>query len=112
MQRDALLLAEMIEAGERIIALAARLDSTAADVDRDLVDALLWNFTVLGEASNQVSSDLKEANPHVPWSDPVGVRNRIGHGYWSVEPDVLLTAAREDVPGWSLRSEPSRPPDR
>lgn len=98
MQRDSLLLGEMIEACERIASLAARFDPAASDPERDLMDALLWNFTVLGEASGQVSTELKSAHPEVPWADPVRLRNRIVHRYWSVEPDVLLSTARDDVP--------------
>lgn len=66
--------------------------------DRDLLDALLWNFTVLGEAARAVSDELKAAHPEVPWSDPVRLRNRIVHGYWSVDLDVLTSTARTDLP--------------
>lgn len=51
MPRDRLLLQEMIGAGKRIVGLADRLDPHEPAADRDLLDALLWNFTVLGEAS-------------------------------------------------------------
>ncbi|MEO6629085.1 MAG: HepT-like ribonuclease domain-containing protein [Aquihabitans sp.] len=67
------------------------------------MDALVWNFTVLGEASREISTELKEARPRLPWGDPVRLRKRIVHGYWSVEADVLLSTARDDVP--VLRSE-------
>lgn len=99
MQRDLVLLEEMIEAGERIVAVAGRLAPDNPVKDRDLVDALLWNYTVLGEASNQVSAELKASRPEVPWADPVRLRNRIVHGYWSVDLDVLISTAREDIPG-------------
>lgn len=54
-RRDDLLLGEMIDAAERAMALVA--DRSLADLqnDRTLRDALLWNFTVLGEAATQVS---------------------------------------------------------
>ncbi len=99
MQRDRLLLDEMIEACERIMSLAAKLDPEPSQANRDPVDALLWNFTVLGEASGQISDDLKTAHPELPWADPIRLRNRIVHGYWSVEIDVLVSTARSDVPG-------------
>ena len=98
MPRDRLLLGEMTEAGERIVATVSRLDRERPDADRDLLDALLWNFTVLGEASGQVSAELKAAQPKVAWADPVRLRNRIVHGYWSVDLDVPVSTARDDVP--------------
>lgn len=56
------------------------------------------NFTVLGEAASQVSATLKATHEEIVWSDPVRMRNRVVHGYWSVELDVLNTTAREDLP--------------
>lgn len=99
MSRDPLLLDEMIEACHRILSLAPKLDPEPSDASRDLIDALLWNFTVLGEASAQVSDALKDAHPELRWADPVRLRNRIVHGYWSVEIDVLVSTARSDIPG-------------
>ena len=74
------------------------IDPAAPEPDRNRVDALLWNFTVLGEASNQVSAEVKVNHPEVPWADPVRLRNRIVHGYWSVDLDVLVATSRDDLP--------------
>jgi len=98
MQRDRLLLAEVIDAAERLVELTAGRTSTEFDADRDRRDALLWNFTVLGEAVAQLTEDLKDAHPQVGWSDPVRMRNRIVHGYWSVDLDILVATARDDLP--------------
>lgn len=98
MQRDRLLLAEIVDAAERLVALTANLSAEAIEADRDRRDAFLWNFTVLGEAVSQLSEPTKAAHRDVPWNDPVRMRNRIVHGYWSVDLDVLVTTAREDLP--------------
>lgn len=98
MSRDELLLGEMIDSATRIISIVERLDLDDPESDRDLLDALLWNFTVLGEAARSVADELKAAHPAVPWSDPVRLRNRIVHGYWSIELDVLVSTARVDLP--------------
>lgn len=98
MSRDPLLLNEIIDAAERIIELVGRLDPDDAVANRDQIDALLWNFTVLGEAAGNLSTPFRVGHPEVPWADPVRLRNRIVHGYWSIELDVLLTTAHDDLP--------------
>lgn len=98
MRRDLLFLSEMIDATERILELVGGIDATSPEPDRDRVDALLWNFTVLGEASNQVSEEVKATHSDILWADPVRLRNRIVHGYWSVDLDVLVATARDDLP--------------
>jgi uncharacterized protein with HEPN domain len=98
MRHDRLLLAEIIDATERLVALTDGPTVDDLDEDRDRREALLWNYTVLGEAVSQLSEQLKAAHTEVPWSDPVRMRNRIVHGYWSVDLDVLVTTAQEDLP--------------
>ncbi|MBS1846820.1 MAG: DUF86 domain-containing protein [Actinobacteria bacterium] len=97
MPRDDLLLTEIIDAIVRIRGLVERIDLGDPFVDRDLVDALLWNYTVLGEAANGVSDRTKSENPDVRWADPVRLRNRIVHGYWSIDIDILLSTAGRDL---------------
>ncbi|MGH3200372.1 MAG: HepT-like ribonuclease domain-containing protein, partial [Streptosporangiaceae bacterium] len=53
--------------------------------DRQRRDALLWNFTVLGEAAGQLSTEVKERFPDIAWQQPIRLRNRIVHGYWSID---------------------------
>jgi hypothetical protein len=52
-------------ATERIVELTSGHDSTDIDGDRDRRDAVLWNFTVLGEAVAQVSDATKSSHPGV-----------------------------------------------
>ena len=100
MQRDALLLEEMIDAVEQIMALTER--TSVADLTRDRLrrDALLWNFTVLGEAAGQISDDLVHRHPEIPWRQPILLRNRIVHGYWSVDLGILVATATNQLPGF------------
>ena len=36
--------------------------------------------------------------PEVPWKDIRGLRNRIAHGYFEVDADIVWRAAVEEVP--------------
>jgi uncharacterized protein with HEPN domain len=69
------------------------------DGDRDRREALLWSFTVLGEASSQLDDDLKAKSHDVPWRATTAMRNRIVHGYWQISTNILLATAQDDIPG-------------
>jgi uncharacterized protein with HEPN domain len=97
MQRDVLLLHEMIDAAEQARQLVAGHSVPEIVADRMRRDSLMWNFTVLGEAAGLVSEATKARFPDVPWRNPVRLRNRIVHGYWSVDVDVLYTTATEQL---------------
>lgn len=51
MQRELLLIQEMIGAAERATSIVDRIDIEQLERDRLRAEALLWNFTVLGEAA-------------------------------------------------------------
>ena len=53
---------------------------------------------MLGEAVAQLSEATRASYPDIAWSDPVRMRNPIGHGYWSVDLDVLTDRAHDDLP--------------
>jgi uncharacterized protein with HEPN domain len=98
MRPDLLFVTEMVAAATRIVALTADRDAHAVEQDATVREALLWNFTVLGEAANQVSEATREVHPEVPWRRAAGMRNRIVHGYWSTDVDVLVSTARDVIP--------------
>ncbi|WP_029088514.1 HepT-like ribonuclease domain-containing protein [Brevibacterium album] len=97
-QRELLLLAEMIDAAEQAQQLVRGRTVSGIEQDRQARDALLWNFTVLGEAASQLSIEFKEAHPEVNWARPSQLRNRIVHGYWSIDMGILHSTALDHLP--------------
>lgn len=98
MQRDLLLLGEPIDAAEQIQQLAADITLDEIEERRERRDAMLWNYTVLGEAAGQISPETRGQFPAIPWQQPVRLRNRIVHGYWSIDLEILLVTAQRQLP--------------
>ena len=98
MRRDLLLIEEMIDAAERAMELIGRATADEVAANRERCDAVLWNFTVLGEAATHVTEPTRSLAPHLSWRDPIRLRNRIVHAYWSVDIDVIVSAAQDDLP--------------
>jgi uncharacterized protein with HEPN domain len=101
MRRDILLLAEMIDAAEQAQHLVDGVAVEELETDRQHRDALLWNFTVLGEAAGQLSDEVKARFPEIAWQQPVRLRNRIIHGYWSIDLEVLHTTEGKQLPAFT-----------
>jgi uncharacterized protein with HEPN domain len=98
MRRELLVIGEMIEASEQAQSLVSGVDLEALTSDRQRRDALLWNFTVLGEAVAQLGAEVKDRFPEIPWAQPARLRNRIVHGYWSIDLEILHTTATDLLP--------------
>ena len=98
MRRELLLLREMRDAAVEIRDLVG--DRTAEEVDADALrrSALLWHFTVLGEAASQIPVETKDAYPQIAWRAATRLRNRIVHGYWDIDVETLVATAVDDLP--------------
>lgn len=103
MRRELLLLDEMAEAAEQAHRLVDGVPLKVMASDRMLRDALLWNFTVLGEAASQLSAEFMDRYPQVPWQQPARLRNRIVHGYWSIDLEILQTTAQDQLPEFAAQ---------
>ena len=101
MRRDVLLLEEMIQAAVQAVALVEGVAVEHLAADRIRRDALLWNFTGLGEAAVQLSDELRQEFAIVAWCQLALSRNRIVHGYWSIDLDVVHATAQERLPGFT-----------
>lgn len=42
--------------------------------------------------------DVRSLAPEVPWSDIIGMRNILVHGYFDIDTDIVWDAATRDVP--------------
>lgn len=50
-----------------------------------LRDALLYNLVVIGEAVKNVSEDLRQRRPEVPWKSIAGLRDLLAHEYFRIQ---------------------------
>jgi uncharacterized protein with HEPN domain len=73
---------------------------TRADLDQDrlLNLALTRLLEIIGEAANRVPEEIQLQYPALPWMQMVGLRNRLIHGYDSVDFDILWVIGQEDLP--------------
>lgn len=53
--------------------------------DTKTLDAIAYELMIIGEATANISDETKEKYSHVPFSEAMGMRNRIVHEYWAVK---------------------------
>ena len=68
------------------------------DTDRLLNLALTRLLEIVGEAANRVPEEVQAQYPQLPWLQMIGARNRLIHGYDSVDFDILWTIIKNDLP--------------
>jgi len=91
------------EVGERMLE-GLDLDEVAKDEVKVL--AALQVLEIIGEASKKVPDSLKRRYPEIPWKDVAGTRDKLIHGYFDVDLEVVWRSLLEDLP--PLRSAVAR----
>jgi uncharacterized protein with HEPN domain len=88
----------MIDAAET--ALRFVRDRTRSDLNDDqmLLFALVRAIEIIGEAASRITPATRTAIVDVPWADAIAMRNRLIHGYFDVNPDVVWATATEELP--------------
>lgn len=66
--------------------------------DRMLGHALVRLFEIVGEAASGVSESFREKYPSLPWKQMIGMRNRLIHGYFDVDLDIVWQTVQQDLP--------------
>ncbi|NOQ53843.1 MAG: DUF86 domain-containing protein [Thermoplasmata archaeon] len=102
---DLVRMRHMLGAAMEAVALSRGKGPREIASDRVLSLALVRLLEIVGEAARRVSDETREAHPEVPWSQIVGLRNRLIHGYDSVDLEILWRILSDDL---RASSRPSR----
>ena len=92
----------ILEAIERIEEYVADLDEMTFLDNKLVQDAVIRNFEVIGEASNNIEKRFPEfvaAHPELPLTSAYQMRNAVAHGYFQVDFEILWKTIQRDLPG-------------
>ncbi|VVB60891.1 Uncharacterised protein [uncultured archaeon] len=66
--------------------------------DRKTINAVIRSLEVIGEATKNIPDSVKKKYPSVPWKAMAGMRDKMIHGYFGVDIEILWMTATEDIP--------------
>uniref|UniRef100_UPI0036DE252C HepT-like ribonuclease domain-containing protein n=1 Tax=Photorhabdus sp. RM322S TaxID=3342825 RepID=UPI0036DE252C len=69
--------------------------------DKCTQQAVIMSLIIIGEAATKVMdgyTEFTQAHPEVPWRSMRGMRNRIAHGYFDINLDVVWETVQTALP--------------
>lgn len=60
--------------------------------------AVVRALEIIGEATKRLPSDVREKYPEIPWRGMAGMRDRIAHGYDTVNKKIVWDVVQRDIP--------------
>lgn len=69
--------------------------------DRRTQQAVVLNLMVVGEAAARIVNEHREfaaTHPQIPWASMRGMRNRMAHGYFAVDLNIVWDTVQSSLP--------------
>ena len=102
---NSLRLRHILDAIEMIGSHLEGIEIGSFQIDRKTQDAVVRQLEIIGEAASNLTRELRAANPHVEWKSATAARNRLIHGYFDVDPDVVWDIVENDLPILKIQVE-------
>lgn len=104
-RRDRDFLADILEAIYRASQYTVDMDFAAFADDTKTQDAVIRTIEIVGEATKNLSDDLRGAHPDIPWKSMAGIRDKLIHHYFGVNIDIVWQIATDELPAVKLQIE-------
>lgn len=94
-------LGHILQAVERIDTYTGDMDEVGFLQNQMVQDAVIRNIEIIGEAARNIEKhhpEFASLHPDVPWEDVYLMRNRVSHGYFSVDLEVVWRTVQRDIP--------------
>ena len=89
---------DIIEYCEKILRFTSGMNQEQL-VEQELVmDAVLRNIEIIGEATKHLPDDVREKMPGIAWKKIAGMRDWISQVYYRVDDDIVWNAVEVEVP--------------
>lgn len=98
MQRDRAYIQDIIDAARLAMSYLNKVTEEEFAHDTQIQDAVIRRIEIIGEAARRVSPELRGANPQIPWSEMIGMRNLMIHDYDDVDVHVVWNTVQKDLP--------------
>jgi uncharacterized protein with HEPN domain len=93
-------LAHIAEAIERIGHYTEDVDELGFSNSELIQDAVIRNIEIIGEAANNIRKhepDFARQHDEVPWEVLYAMRNRVSHGYFRVDLEIIWKTIQNDL---------------
>jgi len=101
----------ILDAAREAVEYAQGATRADLDTDRKLQHTLIHLLEIIGEAAKALSADCRDAHPEIPYRKMAGMRDRLAHGYWDINLDIVWRTATQDLPPLIAHLEAFLPSD-
>ncbi|MDJ0597509.1 MAG: DUF86 domain-containing protein [Crocosphaera sp.] len=106
MLRDIESLIDIERASARILRFSSGIKQTELVTNDEKLAAILYQITIIGEATKRLSMEFRQQYPEIPWRNLAGMRDIIVHEYDQVDLDIVWDVIQHEIPQLLRQIEP------
>lgn len=91
-------LADIRKGCEKILRYTAGMSQIDLEHDDLVTDAVLRNIQIIGEATKNLSEEIRARMPEIEWKKIAGMRDWLSHVYFQVDPDIVWNVVEVKIP--------------
>lgn len=88
----------MRDAAQKAVQFSQGRSRADLDTDEILALALVRLLEIIGEAAKNVPLEVRQSLTRIKWWQITGTRDRLAHGYFDVDLDVVWSIINDDLP--------------
>jgi uncharacterized protein with HEPN domain len=97
-ENDSVRIHHILDAAREAVGFLEGRHRADLDTDRQLNLSLVQLLEIIGEAARGISPQFRDAHPELPWKSIIGMRDRLIHGYFDINLDVVWETVTDDLP--------------
>ena len=95
---DKIRLKHILDAAREAVSFTEDRSREDLDSDRKLNLSLVRLLEIIGEAARGITEEFRQDHTELPWKSMAGMRDRLIHGYFDVNFDVVWETVTNDLP--------------
>ena len=96
--KDKGILLQITKRCNRIIEKVTNINEIDFSMNEDVKEIICFNLFQIGELANGLSIEFLNEYNQIQWKQIIGMRNRIVHGYDSINLEIVWSTAIESIP--------------
>ena len=96
--KDKGILLQIIKRCNRVVEKVSNIGVTDFSLNDDIKEVVCFNLFQIGELANGLSIEFIKEYNKIPWKQIIGMRNRIVHGYDTINLEIVWSTSIESIP--------------
>lgn len=96
--KDKGILLQIIKKCNRVIEKVFNINETEFSLNENIKKVICFNLFQICEIANELSIEFIKEYNKIPWKHIIGMRNRIVHGYDTINLKIIWDSVNENIP--------------